>query len=74
MQMLGEHGGLETARRLLASRESQQSLFELYRLNLLHESLEAVVLQAKFCSMFTEKELAEDHRRLEELGYFQKGN
>ena len=70
MQMLGEHGGVETARRLLASREPQQGLFELYRLDLLHESMEAVVLQAKFRSLFTQQELAEAHRRLEELGYF----
>ena len=70
MQMLGEHGGVETARRLLASREPQQGLFELYRLDLLHESLEAVVLQAKFRSLFTQQEIVEAHRRLEELRYF----
>ena len=44
MQKLGEHGAVETARRLLASREPQQGLFELYRLDLLHASMEAVVL------------------------------
>ena len=70
MQMLGEYGGVETAKRLLASREPQTGLFELYRLDLLHESMEAVVLQAKFHSLFTEDELAEAHERLEGLGYF----
>jgi len=35
--------------------------------------MEAVVLQDKFRSLFTEEELAEAHRRLEELGYFKKG-
>ena len=72
MQMLGEHGGVETARRLMASREPQLGLFELYRLDLLHESMEAVVLQEKFRSLFTPEELAEAHRRLDELGYFKK--
>jgi len=72
MQMLGEHGGVETARRLLASREPQPGLFELYRLDLLHASMEAVVLQEKFRSLFTPEELAEAHRRLDELGYFKK--
>ena len=74
MQMLGEHGGVETAKRLLASEEPQQGLFELYYRDLLHESMEAVVLQDKFRTLFTEKELIEARRRLEDLGYYQKGN
>ena len=68
--MLEEHGGVETAKGLLAKSEPQTGLFELWQLNLLHESMEAVVLQEKFKSLFTEDELAEAHRRLEELGYF----
>ena len=70
LQMLAEHGGVETAKRLLAKSEPQTGLFELWQLNLLHESMEAAVLQDKFHSLFTETELAEAHRRLEELGYF----
>ena len=70
--MLEEHGGVETAKRLLAKSEPQSGLFELWQLNLLHESMEAVVLQDKFHPLFTEAELAEAHRRLDELGYFQK--
>ena len=73
LQMLAEHGGVETAKRLLAKSEPQTGLFELWQLNLLHESMEAAVLQDKFHSLFTETELAEAHRRLEELGYFEKG-
>jgi hypothetical protein len=69
MQMLGKYGGVETAKRLLASKETQTGLFELYHLELLHESMEAVVLQEKFRSLFTDSELAEARRRLEELGY-----
>lgn len=72
LQMLQEHGGRETAKRLLAKREPQAGLFELWRLKLLHESMEAVVLQERFRSLFTEDELAEAHRRLDELGYFQR--
>lgn len=73
LQMLEEHGGAETAKRLLSKSEAQTGLFELWELGLLHESMEAVVLQEKFKSLFTDDELAEAHRRLEELGYFQKG-
>jgi hypothetical protein len=72
LQMLEEHGGVETAKRLLAKSELQTGLFELWKLGLLHESMEAVVLQEKFHSLFTEAELAEARRRLEELGFFKK--
>lgn len=70
LQMLEEHGGRETAKRLLAKSEPQTGLFELWKLNLLHESMEAVVLQEKYSELFTTEELAEAYRRLEELGYF----
>jgi len=70
MQMLAEHGGVETAKRLLAANEPQTGLFELYHLGLLHESMEAVVLQEKFRSLFTEDELSEAHQRLDELDFF----
>lgn len=70
MQMLSEHQGLETARRLLSTDEPQEGLFKLYELGLLHESMEAAVLQERFKPLFTEAELAEAYRRLEELDYF----
>ena len=43
MQMLSEHGGVETAKRLLAKSEPQTGLFELWNLGILHESMEAVI-------------------------------
>jgi len=72
LQMLDEHGGRETAKRLLAKKEPQAGLFELWRLKLLHESMEAVVLQERFRSLFADDELAEARRRLDELDYFKK--
>ena len=72
MQMLAEYGGVGTAKRLLAKSEPQEGLFELWRLNLLYESMEAVVVQEKHQSLFTKDEVAEAHRRLKELGYFKK--
>ena len=73
LQMLAEHGGMETAKRLLAKSEPQAGLFELWDRGILNESMEAVVLQEKYHSLFTEIELAEAHQRLEQLGYFKKG-
>ena len=72
MQMLSEHGGVETAKRLLAKSEPQTGLFELWNLGLLKDSMEAVVLQEKFRSLFTDAEITEAHHRLEELGYFKE--
>jgi len=73
IQMLSEHGGLETAKRLLADSEAQSGLFKLWELGLLHESMEAVVLQDKFHSLFTEDELREARRRLKALGHIKQG-
>lgn len=70
MQMLAEYGGVGAAKRLLAKLEPQEGLFELWRLELLHESMEAVVVQEKYQNLFTKEEVAEAHHRLEELGYF----
>jgi hypothetical protein len=51
----------------------QASLFELWNLGLLHESLEAVIWDnPKFHQFFTPTEIGEAYRRLEELGYFKK--
>ncbi len=69
-QMLDTHGGLEAAKRLLAKDEIQTGLMKLWELKLLHHSMEAAVLEERFRSLFTEAELREAWRRLEELGYF----
>jgi len=74
MQMLGEHGGRETAKHLLAKSTPQTGLFELWNLGLLRDSMEAVICDnPRFQEMFDEVELAEARRRLEELGYFKEG-
>lgn len=75
MQMLSEHGGVETAKRLLSKSEPQTGLFELWNLGILHESMEAVICDnPKYHQLFTPEEIEEAHRRLEDLGYFKKGN
>jgi len=71
LRMLDKYGGLGTAKRLLVKNDRQTRLFKLYELGLLDESMEAVVLQERFRPLFTDEELAEARRRLEELGYSQ---
>ncbi len=70
VQMVHQHGGVETAKRLLAKREIQAGLLKLYELDLLDSSLEAYVIRDRFAPLFTEAERQEAKRRLEELGYF----
>jgi hypothetical protein len=42
----------------------------LWELRLLDKSVEAIVLQERFQTLFTPAERSEAHRRSEELGYF----
>jgi hypothetical protein len=70
LQMLEEHGGVVTAKRLLAVSEPQTGLYRLCELNLLDDSMEAMVLQDRFGALFTKVEINEARRRLDELGYF----
>ena len=69
-RMVDQHGGLGAAKRLLAKPEIQEGLMRLWELHQLDHSMEALVIQEHFRPLFTENEIAEAHRRLEELGYF----
>ena len=52
LQMLDEHGGVETARRLLSGKE-QSGLTEMYLCKRLDLTVEARVLNPKYESLFT---------------------
>lgn len=71
-QMIEAHGAVDTARRLLATREIQTGLMRLWEIESLNISMEALVVQERFRTLFTETEIAEARRRLGELGYFEK--
>jgi len=68
--MIDEYGGVEVAKRLLAKQGIQSGLMRLRELDLLDHSMEAAVLQERFRSLFTEAEVQEARRRLEQLGLF----
>ena len=70
LQMLDEHGGVETAKRLLRADQPQTGLYKLWELKLLDSSTEALVLKEHYRLLFTDAEIAEARRRLTELGYF----
>ena len=69
-RMLDDYEGVETAKRLLAKQEIQAGLIKLWELKLLSQSMEALVIQERFKPLFTDAEIAEARRRLEELDYF----
>lgn len=69
-QMIDKYGGVQAAKRLLAKTDLQSGLMWLWEHGALAISMEALVLEEHFQPLFTELELAEAHRRLEDLGYF----
>lgn len=69
-QMVEQYGGVNTAKRLLATPEVQEGLMKLWELGELEISMEAIVLQDRFASLFTDEERSVAHSRLDELGFF----
>jgi len=70
LRMIEEHGGVETAKRLLTSKDPQSGLFKLWELNMLDDSMEALVLKEKYLPLFTVEEIEHAKKRLKELDYF----
>src|SRR4051794_11601886 len=73
LQMLGEHGGVETARRLLTGSQYAEGSTRLVMENRLDLSVEALVLRPEFTPLFSDAERAEARRRLDEMGWKGQG-
>jgi hypothetical protein len=67
--MLSDYGGLGTAQRLLASAEVSTGFAALYERGRLDLTVEALVVQPKFVSLFTDEEVEIARQRLDQLGY-----
>lgn len=68
-QMLCEHGGLETAKRLVNApnvSEGYTALWERKRLDL---TVEALIQEKKWRELFSEEELKKAQKRLKDYGY-----
>ena len=73
LKMLHEHGGVETAKRLLEKPDAQIGLTKLWELDLLEETVEAVLWNnTQYHPLFNSSHIQEAHRRLDEFGYFNK--
>lgn len=69
LQMLDEHGGLDTARILLHAQTVSDGYTALWERGRLDLTVEALVLQPEYMSLFSEEERAIARRRLTDYGY-----
>ena len=69
LSMLSQHGPLETAHKLLASRPISDGFRELWERERLDLTVEALVVEPKFSELFSENEIAVARRRLDQFGY-----
>jgi hypothetical protein len=68
LQMLDAHGGLETAKVLLHRDELSDGYIALWERGRLDLTVEALVLEPRWESLFTEEELNTARRRLRQYG------
>jgi hypothetical protein len=64
LEMVGRDGGSQTAKNLLASMAPQYGFTELWERGGLDSTMEHLVLQAKWRSLFSQAELQEAEKRL----------
>lgn len=69
LQMLAEHGPLDTAHRLINSAAPSDGFTHLWERRRLDLSVEAHALRPEFAALFSEEELAICRRRLADYGY-----
>ena len=71
--MVGEYGGVGACKRLLATEQPSDGFERLWRCGRLDLTLEAGIWDnPQWHCLFTQAEIDEAHRRLDELGYFDK--
>jgi len=69
LQMLVDHGGLKTAKRLLAKDDLSDGFTTLWEHGRLDLTVEAHVIQPRFAELFTAEEIEKAGSRLKQYGY-----
>ena len=69
IQMVAEHGGLETARRLITSDHPSDGFTTLWEKHRLDLSVESHVIDPRFSELFTRHEILLARNRLAQYGY-----
>lgn len=67
--MLHDHGGIETAHRLLSGNEPQSGFTKLWECGRLEFTVECLVLNPRFQELFEEHELETARRRLRQYNF-----
>ncbi|MBU4446222.1 MAG: hypothetical protein Q8N12_09000 [Thermodesulfovibrionales bacterium] len=70
IQMVQNHGGVESAKILLHTPGFQYGFTELWQCGCLRLTMEALVIQPQYAALFTQEEIEITRTRLEECGYF----
>ena len=70
LRMVQERGGVGAARHLLADTEAQSGLTRLWQLNRLDISVEALVLDDRWRTLFNDEERSIAQERLTAYGYY----
>ena len=69
--LVGEYGGVGACKRLLATAQPSEGFYTLWNCDRLDLTFEATIWDNhQWQCLFTQAELDEAHRRLDELGYF----
>ena len=74
LKMVYEQGAVKAAKALLASKEPAEGLFTLWKIGRLDMSIEAMVLDSRYESLFTEEERKIARKRLADLNYLPRRN
>ena len=69
LQMVQERGAVRATKDLLATKDPSEGLNTLWHLGKLELSVEAMVLDSRYGSLFTEEERRIARKRLADLGY-----
>jgi hypothetical protein len=69
LQMLTEHGGLETARILLQDKNLSDGFIKMWQLGYLCLTVEALIIDPTWGNLFTSEEKEFAHKRLSSAGY-----
>ncbi len=69
LQMLGEHGAVETARRLIVAPSESEGFTRLWELGRLDLTVEALVLRTEYASLFDDSIRGLAESRLARYGY-----
>jgi len=71
-EMLERHGGVQTAKRLIAAGEIQSGIRRMAELGRLDITMERIMLETEFSSLFTEGDVESARWRLEEVAKSQR--